>query len=180
MKVLLLKDVYKLGRAGDVKKVADGYGRNYLLPQGMAILATAEALKMTDRVREKANIQRAIVNQEMDAIAKQITGLSLVFPARASETGKLYGSITTQMIADAIKARSGVEVARRQIDSQPLRMLGEYTVRIRLTVDLIPSISVVVHREGEAPTAVAAPKAAVEEPAEPEVEAEPAADLPAE
>jgi len=174
MKVLLLKDVYKLGRAGDVKKVADGYGRNYLLPQGMAVLATGEALKMADRVREKANVQRAIVNQEMDAIAKQITGLSLVFPARASETGKLYGSITTQMIADAIKAKSGVEVARRQIDSQPLRMLGEYKVRIRLTVDLIPSIDVIVHREGEAPTAPGATKVVVEQKPKAVVEAEPA------
>jgi large subunit ribosomal protein L9 len=177
MKVLLLKDVYKLGRAGDVKKVADGYGRNYLLPQGMAVLATAEALKMADRVREKANVQRAIVNQEMDAIAKQITGLSLVFPARASETGKLYGSITTQMIADAIKAKSGVEVARRQVDSQPLRMLGEYKVRIRLTVDLIPSIDVIVHREGEAPTAPAATKTVAKEKPETVVEAEPAEEL---
>ena len=169
MKVLLLKDVYKLGRAGDVKKVADGYGRNFLLPQGMAMLATPEALKMAEHIREKANVQRAIVNQEMDAVAKQITGLTLTFPARASETGKLYGSVTTQMIADAIKAKSGVEVARRQIDSQPLRVLGEYKVHIRLTVDLIPTIDVIVYREGEAvnvpvPTKAAAP--AVEETVE--------------
>jgi large subunit ribosomal protein L9 len=168
MKVLLLKDVYKLGRAGDVKRVADGYGRNYLLPQGMAILATPEALKMAERVREKANIQRAIVNQEMDAVAKQITGLTLIFPAKASETGKLYGSITTQMIAEAIKAKADVEIARRQIDSQPLRMLGEYKVPIRLTVDLIPTIDVIVHREGEAysapaPTQPAPAPASVEE-----------------
>jgi large subunit ribosomal protein L9 len=160
MKVLLLKDVYKLGRAGDVKKVADGYGRNYLLPQGMAVLATADALKMSERIREKANVQRAIVNKEMDAVGKQIAGLTLIFPARASETGKLYGSVTTQMIADAIKAKSGVEVARRQIDSQPLRMLGEYKVHIRLTVDLIPTIDVIVHREGEAITATVPIKAA--------------------
>ena len=173
MKVLLLKDVYKLGRAGDVKKVADGYGRNYLMPQGMAVLATPEALKMADRIREKANVQRAIVNQEMDAIARQIAGLTLVFPARASETGKLYGSVTTQMIADAIKAKSGVEIARRQIDSQPLRMLGEYKVHIRLTVDLIPTIDVVVHREGEAPTAPVAVKEATPVTAEATVEVEP-------
>ena len=173
MKVLLLKDVYKLGRAGDVKKVADGYGRNYLMPQGMAVLATPEALKMADRIREKANVQRAIVNQEMDAIARQIAGLTLVFPARASETGKLYGSVTTQMIADAIKAKAGVEIARRQIDSQPLRMLGEYKVHIRLTVDLIPTIDVVVHREGEAPTAPVAVKEARPETSEATVEAEP-------
>jgi len=178
MKVLLLKDVYKLGRAGDIKKVADGYGRNFLLPQGMAVLATAEALKMVERIREKANVQRAIVNQEMDAVAKQIAGLTLTFPAKASETGKLYGSVTTQMLADAIKAKSGVEIARRQIDSQPLRMLGEYKVHIRLTVDMIPSIDVVVYREGEAvnppvPTKAAAPvvEEAQEEP-EPATEPE--------
>jgi large subunit ribosomal protein L9 len=178
MKVLLLKDVYKLGRAGDVKKVADGYGRNFLLPQGMAVLATAEALKSAERIREKANIQRAIVNQEMDAVAKQIAGLTLTFPAKASETGKLYGSVTTQMIAEAIKAKAGVDIARRQIDSQPLRMLGDYKVYIRLTVDLIPTIDVVVYREGEAVT-VPAPspaKAAAPEAEEAEEEPEPAAE----
>jgi len=180
MKVLLLKDVYKLGRAGDVKRVADGYGRNYLLPQGMAVLATVEALKMTERIREKANVQRAIINKEMDTVAQQITGLTLVFPARASETGKLYGSVTSQMIVDAIKARSGVEVSRRQIDSQPLRMLGEYKVHVRLTVDLIPTIDVIVYREGEAYSAPAAtkaaPQAAPQETAGTVLEAEPAAE----
>jgi large subunit ribosomal protein L9 len=149
MKVLLLKDVYKLGRAGDVKRVADGYGRNYLLPHGMAVLATPEAIKQSEYIREKANIQRAIVNKEMDTVARHLIGLTLAFPARASETGKLYGSITTQMIAEAIKAKTGVEVSRRQVDSQPLRMLGDYTINIRLTIDLIPSIKVIVHREGE-------------------------------
>ena len=172
MKVLLLKDVYKLGRAGDVKRVADGYGRNYLLPQGMAVLATDEALKMAERIREKANVQRAIVNQEMDTVAKQISGLVLVFPARASETGKLYGSITTQMIAEGIKNKTGVEVARRQIDSQPLRMLGDYKVHIRLTVDLVPTIDVIVHREGEAYTAPVAPRTAVAEAEGTEVDVE--------
>ena len=176
MKVLLLKDVYKLGRAGDVKKVADGYGRNFLLPQGMAVLATAEALKMAERIREKANVQRAIINQEMDAVGKQIAGLTLTFPAKASETGKLYGSVTTQMLAEAIKAKSGVEVARRQIDTQPLRMLGEYKVHIRLTVDLIPTIDVIVYREGEAVTAPVPTKAATPVVEEAEEEPEPAAE----
>src|SRR4030043_85104 len=185
MKVLLLKDVYKLGRAGDVKRVADGYGRNYLLPHGMAVLATTEALKMTERIREKANIQRAIVNQEMDTVAKQIAGLTLVFSIRSSETGKLYGSVTTQMIADSIKAKSGVEVARRQIDSQPLRMLGEYKVHVRLTVDLIPTIDVIVYREGEAYAATGPTKAFTlveeeEEVVEPEPAAEPEAESEAE
>jgi len=174
MKVLLLKDVYKLGRAGDVKRVADGYGRNFLLPQKLAVLATSAAITQAERIREKANIQRAIVNKEMDTVAKQLDGLTLVFPARASETGKLYGSITTQMIGEAIQAKSGVEVARRQIDTQPLRVLGEYKVLIRLTVDLIPEISVIVHREGEAvnlPARAIVEAAPVEKPA---VEAVPA------
>lgn len=173
MKVLLLKDVYKLGRAGDIKKVADGYGRNYLLPQGMAVLATSEALKMAERIREKANIQRAIINEEMDVVGKQIADLNLVFPAKASETGKLYGSVTTQMIAEAIKSKSGVEIARRQIDSQPLRMLGEYKVPIRLTVDLIPTINVIVYREGEAISTAVTSKPAAKAAEEPVAEAEP-------
>lgn len=149
MKVLLLKDVYKLGRAGDVKRVADGYGRNFLLPQKLAVLATPNAIKHAEHIREAANVQRAIVNKEMDIVAKQLNGLYLAFAARASETGKLYGSITTQMIAEAIQAKSGVEVARRQVDTQPIRSLGEYKVHVRLTVDLIPEVMVIVHREGE-------------------------------
>jgi len=151
MKVLLLKDVYKLGRAGDVKRVADGYGRNYLIPQSLAVLATAGAMKQAEQIRAKADEQRSLLNKEMDVIAKKLEGVVLTFAAKASETGKLYGSITTQMIMEAIQKKTGVEVARRQVDSQPLRNLGSYKVGVRLTVDLIPIISVIVHREGEAP-----------------------------
>lgn len=169
MKVLLLKDVYKLGRAGDVKRVADGYGRNFLLPQGLAVLATAEALKQAAHIREKADVQRAIVNKEMEAVSKVLDGVTLLFAARASETGKLYGSITTQMIADAIKRKTGIEVARRQIDCQPLRNLGEHRAHVRLTVDLVPEIKVIVYREGEAAPITEPPSA--EKPAESSAEA---------
>lgn len=149
MKVLLLKDVFKLGRAGDVKRVADGYGRNYLLPQGLAVLATPGALKQVDRIVTTATVQRNALNEELGEIAKQLNGTRLSFNARASETGKMYGSITTQMIADSISEKTGVEVNKRQVFTQPLRMLGEHTVQIRLTVDLVPEITVVVKREGE-------------------------------
>lgn len=149
MKILLLKDVYKLGRAGDVKKVADGYGRNYLIPQGLAVLATAGAVKQAERIRTEASARRLELNQEMSGVAEKLEGVLLTFPARASETGKLYGSVTTQMIAEALSDKAGVEISRRQIDSQPLRNLGEHTVPVRLTVDLIPEVKVVVHREGE-------------------------------
>ena len=151
MKVLLLKDVYKLGRAGDIKKVADGYGRNYLIPQGLASLATPGALKQVEHIRKQAAVVRANLNQEMSGVADQLKDLVLTFPARASETGKLYGSITTQNIAEQIQRKLGVEVDRRQIDTQPLRSLGSHKVNIRLTVDLVPELTVIVHREGEAP-----------------------------
>jgi large subunit ribosomal protein L9 len=152
MKVLLLKDVYKLGRAGDVKRVADGYGRNYLLPHGLAVLATPSALKQADHIRTEATQRRQALNQEMSSVAEQLNRMVLTFPARASETGKLYGSITTQMIAEAISKKLGLEITRRQIDIQPVRNLGEHKTQVRLTVDLVPEVLVIVHREGESPS----------------------------
>lgn len=149
MKVLLLQDVYKLGRAGDVKKVANGYGRNYLIPQGLAVLATPGAMAQSDVIRVEADKQRAIINEEMGGVAEMLKDVVLTFPARASETGRLYGSINTRMIIDAINEKIGTELTHRQIDSEPLRMIGEHIVNVRLTVDLIPEIKVVVHREGE-------------------------------
>jgi large subunit ribosomal protein L9 len=166
MKVLLLKDVYKLGRAGDVKRVADGYGRNYLLPQGLAVLATPGALKQSEKIRTEAAAQRQELNKEMSGVAQRLEGIVLTFPARASETGKLYGSITTQMIAEAISEKAGVEIARRQVDAQPLRVLGEHKVHVRLTVDLVPEILVIVYREGEAPPVTGAAEAEAQPEAE--------------
>jgi large subunit ribosomal protein L9 len=154
MKVLLLKDVFKLGRAGDVKRVADGYGRNYLLPQGLAVLATPGALKQVDRITTQATVQRNALNEELGEIAEQLNGTVLSFTARASETGKLYGSITTQMIAESISEKTGVEVNKRQVFTQPLRSLGEHNVQIRLTVDLVPEVTVLVNSEGEEPEEV--------------------------
>jgi large subunit ribosomal protein L9 len=151
MKVLLLKDVYKLGRAGDVKKVADGYGRNYLLPQGLAVLATPGALRQANNIREEAATARAVLNQEMSGIAKILDGVHLAFPARAGETGKLYGSITHHMVAEAIKEKYDIDITHRHMDFEPIRTLGEHKIHIRLTMDLVPEVTVVVHREGEVP-----------------------------
>jgi large subunit ribosomal protein L9 len=149
MKVLLLKDVYKLGRAGDVKKVADGYGRNFLLPQKLAVLATPGAMKQAERIRQSALAERARLNQEMGSVAEVLSALTLTFSARAGETGRLYGSITTGDISAAIEKETGVHVDRRHIAHQPLRELGAFKVPIRLTVDLIPEVAVVVRGLGE-------------------------------
>ncbi len=150
MKVLLLKDVYKLGRAGDVKKVADGYGRNYLIPMGMAALATPGMLQQVDHIRTVAVTQRQALNQEMSGVAELLAGKVFVFASKAGETGKLYGSITTQMVSDTISEKLGIQIDRHQIICDPIRTIGEHKAHVRLTVDLIPEIKIIVHREGEA------------------------------
>jgi large subunit ribosomal protein L9 len=162
MKVLLIKDVFKLGRAGEVKKVADGYGRNYLIPQELAVLATPGALKQAEHIRERANAKRAILNQEMSSIADMLSDLSLTFSAKAGETDKLYGSITSQMIVDEIQEKLGVEINRRQVDHEPIRTVGTHSVRIRLTMDLIPEITVIVFRDGDSVGEVDATEEAAE------------------
>jgi large subunit ribosomal protein L9 len=150
MKVMLIKDVYKLGRAGDVKKVADGYGRNFLIPQGLAVLATAGAIKQSEKIRSQGEIQRAQLNSELKDLAEHVNGVVLNFAAKAGETGKLYGSITTQDVATAIQEQTRYEVKKQQIDMQPIRNLGEYKARVRLTMDLVPEVKIIVYREGEA------------------------------
>jgi large subunit ribosomal protein L9 len=155
MKVLLIKDVYKLGRAGDVKKVADGYGRNFLLMHGMAVLATPGAMTTAEKIRKQAEVKRTALNTELKDLADHINGITLTFSAKAGETGKLYGSITTQDIAKAIQEQTRYEVKRQQIDMQPIREAGEFKAHVRLTIDLIPEIKVIVHREGEAAEAEA-------------------------
>ena len=147
MKVLLLKDVYKLGRAGDVKKVADGYGRNFLLPQKLAVLATAGALKQVEKIRSQAEIRRAEQNSELKGLADQINGVTLVFAAKAGETGKLYGSITTQDVATALQEKIRFEVKKQQIDIQPIRNLGANLEVVQSIASFYQASDVVDQRE---------------------------------
>ena len=161
MKVLLLRDHDKLGKAGDIKTVADGYARNYLLPRGLAVLATAGALKQADTIRKSEEKRRARLYAEAQAVANQLTGTTLTFHALAGETGKLYGSITAGDIAEAIKREKGIEVDKRKVDlREPLRSLGTHTVPVRLATDLAPTVTVIVEAtpeqaaaEGAQPTA---------------------------
>jgi large subunit ribosomal protein L9 len=134
-----------------VKKVASGYGRNFLIPHGMAVPATKGAVKQAERIIAEADKRRVTLNSEMSRVAEKFVGVQLLFPARAGETGKLYGSITTQMIADQLKEKVGMELDKRQIHSQPLRLLGLHKAAVRLTMDIIPPFEIVVYREGENP-----------------------------
>lgn len=151
MKVLLIKDVYKLGRAGEVKKVAAGYGRNYLIPQGFAIPATKGAMQQAKRISEKATVRRAALNEELSDVAEVLAGKKLTFAVKAGETGHLYGSVSNDDIIEAIREKYEISLERRQVESEPIRQLGTYKVPVHLTMDLVPEVTVVVHREGEIP-----------------------------
>jgi len=174
MKVLLIKDVYKLGRAGEIKKVAAGYGRNYLIPQGFAIPATPGSMRQADRISEKATERRAVLNEELGDVATVLGGKTLVFPVKAGETGRLYGSVSAEDIIKAIQENFEIELEKRQVETEPIRQLGNYSVPVHLTMDLVPEISVVIHREGELPgeEEEAVEPAAVEETADEEAAVE--------
>jgi large subunit ribosomal protein L9 len=151
MKVLLIKDVYKLGRAGEIKKVAAGYGRNYLIPQGFAIPATKGAMQQASRISEKATERRAALNEELGSVAEVLDGKTLTFAVKAGETGRLYGSVSDEDIIKAIQANFEIELEKRQVETEPIRELGNFKVPIHLTMDLNPEIKVIVYREGEPP-----------------------------
>ena len=149
MKILLLEDIDNLGQAGDVIIVADGYGRNFLLPQKLAKVATTASLKETEQIRRAGERKR---DREMGAamdLAQQIDGITLNFRARAGETGKLYGSITTGDLAEALEKEIDQEVDRRKIVTEPLRQLGEHTIEVRLMTDVTARFTAIVEPEGE-------------------------------
>lgn len=149
MKVLLVQDVDNLGYAGDVKKVADGFGRNYLIPRNMAVLATPGALKQAETIRKAAEKRRAHETADAQAMANQLAGVELFFERRAGETGKLYGSVTSGEIADGIKAKTSLEIDKRKVAlPEPIRQLGEQEVTVKLMIDVATTIKVHVLPEG--------------------------------
>ncbi|MEM7032135.1 MAG: 50S ribosomal protein L9 [Chloroflexota bacterium] len=173
MQVLLLEDVDNLGLAGDVAKVAPGFGRNYLIPQKMAILATPGALKRAEAVRKAGELRRAQEKSDAEAIVGQIEGQVLIFERRSGERGQLYGSVTVAEIADVINEKFDIDIDRRKIRlPEPIRSIGEYDVAIRLMVEVTTTVHVVVLNEGETYNPNAAAEA---EAAEAEAEAAEAA-----
>ncbi len=148
MKVLLTRDVEKLGKAGTVKTVADGYARNYLIPQGLAVFASPGTLKQAQTIRKAEDKRQAQLASEASSIAEKLSGVTLKFQARASEAGKLYGSITTRQVVDALAQATGLGIDRRKLDlREPIRSLGRHTVRVHLATDLDPTFDVFVERE---------------------------------
>ncbi len=165
MKVLLKKDVDTLGFTGEVFDVKPGYGRNYLIPQGLAVPATASTLKQAQAWIKQAAARREQLRKEFAALADRLNGTTLTFARKAGETGKLYGSVTTAEISAALLEVVGIEVDRRKIDSEPLRQVGNHTASVRLDGEFVATVKIVIVADGEpAPAeAVAEPVLEVEE-----------------
>ena len=151
MEVLLLQDVETLGQAGDIKRVADGYARNYLIPRQMAVLATPGAIKQAE-VRRQAAARREVKElDEAKALAERLDGVTVSFLARAGETDRLYGSITNVNIAEALEQEIGQEVDRRKIElEEPLKELGTHAVTVKLAAEAEAKVTVVIEREEDA------------------------------
>jgi large subunit ribosomal protein L9 len=149
MKIVLRQDVPKLGEAGTIQTVANGYARNYLIPQGMAVVATPGEIKTAEhnmKVRER-KVQRQ--EDQMQSLADKIAGTRLEFTARAGEQGRLFGSVTTSDIAEQLNAKIGEDVDRRKIQlTEPLRTIGEHQIEVHLVGRLRPAITVVIEAEG--------------------------------
>ena len=148
MQVLLLKDVEGLGQVGEIKKVADGYARNYLIPRDFAVLATPGAVKQVKRHQQAEVGRQAKALSEAQALAEILDGEIVTFHARAGEGDRLYGSITSANIAEALEENVDQEVDRRKIDlEEPLKELGTHAVTVRLAPEAEAKVTVVIERE---------------------------------
>lgn len=160
MRVILVEDVERLGKVGDIREVADGYGRNYLIPKGIAEFASPEGLKRAEENQRAAARRQEAVAAEMVALAETLEGLVVRLKAKSGEQGRLYGSVTTADIADEAQRICGQGVDKRKVAlDEPIHQLGEYEVPVKLTADLAPKMKVIVEAE------------AVEEKPEPKPEA---------
>jgi len=150
MKVILQKSVENLGDPGEVAEVADGYARNYLIPRGMAIKADKGSLKQVDSLKRQHGARLSKQKGEYEAIASKLIAAGPVrIEARAGEEGKLFGSVTASDIAEAVAARSGVMVDRRDVRlEEPIRSVGTHEVSVRLFHEVEPVLTVEVTAAG--------------------------------
>ena len=149
MKVLLVQDVDHLGKAGELKDVTGGFGRNYLIPKGFAVLATRGQIKQAE---ERLAAQRKRVDaarRDAEALAARLNGQTLTFVAKVGEQDRLYGSVTSADIAEKIEQQLKIEIDRRKIElDEPIKRTGTFPVSIRLIAGVEPVVNVVVHGEG--------------------------------
>ena len=148
MKVVFLEDVPRVAKAGEIKEVADGYGRNFLIPQKLALLVSPSALNTLEtqtKIRARSQTQ---LEDEVTELARQLEGKEITLKAKAGAQEHLHGSITSADIASELQNAAGLVIDKRKIElDEPIRQLGSYEVAIRLAKDMIPKIKVIVIEE---------------------------------
>lgn len=147
MKLILREDVDKLGESGDIVEVRAGYGRNYLIPQGKAMMATEGALKQVERMKEQAARRAELTVERAQEMAERLETTSVTIPVEVGEDERIHGSVTTQDIADALAERD-IEIDKRKITiDQDIKTLGEYTATVSLISEIKAQIKVWVVKE---------------------------------
>jgi large subunit ribosomal protein L9 len=147
MKVILLDDVAAVGRRGEVRDVSDGYARNFLIPKKLALSASAGNLKNLEHIKQQQDAKAQRIKGDAQGVQQRIEGLTYEERRQASEEGKLFGSVTSQDLADFL-GKHGIKVERRRIQlDEPIKTLGETAVTIRLHADVTAQLKVSVIRE---------------------------------
>jgi large subunit ribosomal protein L9 len=147
MKVILREDVEKLGKAGDIVKVADGYGRNYLIPKRLAVQADVRNLRVLEHDRRVIGARAKKSRKTAEELGAKLSSLSLTIPAKAGEEGRLFGAVTSRDIAQALES-AGVPVDRKMVLlAEPIKQIGEYKVKIKAGTNVVPEVSVRVVAE---------------------------------
>lgn len=147
MKVIFLKDLPK-GKKGEIKEVADGYARNFLLPKGLAVLATPSATKAVEALSEEKSERQARQREELNEVIQQMDGKELHFKAKAGAKGRLHGAITAANIADELSKLMNFEIDKKRVElEEPLRHLGSYDVEINLGAGSEAKIKVIIEEE---------------------------------
>ena len=145
MRVILKREVRGLGRPGDVKDVADGYAQNFLLPKGLATIATAGEMKHLAQERQADKLRKDRAQDDAKALATRLATITLAFKLKAGEHGKTFGSVTNKDIAEALRRDHGIDIDRNKIAlPDPLRALGAHSVEIKLTPDVRAKVTVAV------------------------------------
>jgi large subunit ribosomal protein L9 len=144
MRIILREDVASLGKSGDLVTVRDGYGRNYLLPQGMAMIATEHNVKQIEHQKKVIAARNAKLTKDAQTVADKLSSLTLKIPRQAGEGGKLFGSVSTRDIEEAATA-VGVTLDRRKVViAEPIKLVGEYTVEVKMGRGVVGRLKVVV------------------------------------
>jgi large subunit ribosomal protein L9 len=150
MKVVLLEDVPGKGQAGEIKEVSKGYAKNFLLPRGLALIATPTVMKQVESRLEREKIEENIDREKLVELAQQIEGKEIRLKARMGAGERLFGSITAANVAEELSRSIGSVIDKKKIDiEKPFRQTGSYEVAVKLASDIKPKITVVIEEEKE-------------------------------